>query len=162
MRTRAGCIWLERRTANPSPGHKPRADSAACSSPELIPPLDFIMRHAGQGNQDRSHPSIEESKSGEKDHSLTKMTSIPDLEKKGAADLTVDDVESLLNSYKQLVLKYVCLSKGMGNSSLSVSESSEKTEPQTDTHEKILDRANDDKDENRTIEESSSFSSLIE
>lgn len=62
---------------------------------------------------------------------------ISDLEKKGAADLlrddelnesfkdypylyanagdlTVDDVESLLSSYKKLVLKYVCLTKGMG------------------------------------------------
>lgn len=29
-------------------------------------------------------------------------------------DLTVDDVESLLSCYKKLVLKYVCLSKGMG------------------------------------------------
>ncbi|KAI3972905.1 hypothetical protein MKX01_019563 [Papaver californicum] len=28
-------------------------------------------------------------------------------------DLTVDDVDGLLNSYKQLILKYVCLSKGM-------------------------------------------------
>lgn len=31
-----------------------------------------------------------------------------------AGDLTVDDVESLLSSYKKLVLKYVCLTKGMG------------------------------------------------
>ncbi|KAK1263259.1 Vacuolar protein sorting-associated protein 9A [Acorus gramineus] len=149
--------------------------------------LSGLERHTGQGDQDRSHPSNEESKSinkGEKDHSLTKTTSIPDLEKKGATDLlkedelnryfqeypflyanygdlTVDDVESLLNSYKQLVLKYVCLSKGMGNSSPSVSESSAKTEPQTDNNEKILDGTNDDKGENITIEESASFSSLI-
>ncbi|KAK1313463.1 Vacuolar protein sorting-associated protein 9A [Acorus calamus] len=149
--------------------------------------LSGLERHISQGNQDRSHPSIEESKSlnkDEKDHSLTKMTSILDLEKKGATDLlkedelnryfqeypflyassgdlTVDDVESLLNSYKQLVLKYVCLSKGMGHNSPSVFESSVKTESQTDTNEKLLDGANDDKGENRTIEESSSFSSLI-
>ncbi|KAK1313461.1 Vacuolar protein sorting-associated protein 9A [Acorus calamus] len=149
--------------------------------------LSGLERHIGQGNQDRSHPSIEESKSlnkGEKDHSLTKTTSILDLEKKGttdllkedelntyfqeypflyasSGDLTVDDVESLLNSYKQLVLKYVCLSKGMGHNSPSVFESSAKTESQTDTNEKLLDGANDDKGENRTIEESSSFSSLI-
>ncbi|XP_052149117.1 vacuolar protein sorting-associated protein 9A [Oryza glaberrima] len=65
------------------------------------------------------------------------VQSISDLEKKGAAellkdddlnkkiqeypflfarsgDLTVADVENLLNSYKQLVLKYVALSQGMG------------------------------------------------
>lgn len=29
-------------------------------------------------------------------------------------DLTVSDVEDLLNNYKQLVFKYVCLSKGLG------------------------------------------------
>lgn len=31
-----------------------------------------------------------------------------------AGDLTVSDVEELLNNYKQLVFKYVCLSKGTG------------------------------------------------
>ncbi|KAL6983177.1 hypothetical protein U1Q18_016570 [Sarracenia purpurea var. burkii] len=31
-----------------------------------------------------------------------------------AGDLTVNDVEELLNNYKQLVSKYVCLSKGLG------------------------------------------------
>ncbi|CAL9156046.1 vacuolar protein sorting-associated protein 9A [Musa acuminata AAA Group] len=76
---------------------------------------------------------------------LIKRPSISDLEKKGttdilkeenvnkyfqeypflfanAGDLTVDDVGSLLNCYKQLVLRYVVLSKGMGigNESLSL------------------------------------------
>lgn len=69
--------------------------------------------------------------------SIERVQSISDLEKKGAAelvkdddlnkifqdypflfaragDLTVADVDNLLNSYKQLVLKYVALSKGMG------------------------------------------------
>ncbi|KAF5206877.1 Vacuolar protein sorting-associated protein 9a [Thalictrum thalictroides] len=68
--------------------------------------------------------------------SITENPSISDLEKKGAieilkeeeinrafhgypylyaqaGDLTVNDVEDLLNNYKQLVFKYVCLSKGM-------------------------------------------------
>uniref|UniRef100_A0A0D9Z508 VPS9 domain-containing protein n=1 Tax=Oryza glumipatula TaxID=40148 RepID=A0A0D9Z508_9ORYZ len=68
---------------------------------------------------------------------VERVQSISDLEKKGAAellkdddlnkkiqeypflfarsgDLTVADVENLLNSYKQLVLKYVALSQGMG------------------------------------------------
>ncbi|KAI4993791.1 hypothetical protein ZWY2020_008104 [Hordeum vulgare] len=69
--------------------------------------------------------------------SVERVQSISDLEKKGATelvkdddlskifqeypflfaragDLTVADVDTLLNSYKQLVLKYVALSKGMG------------------------------------------------
>ncbi|XP_058089624.1 vacuolar protein sorting-associated protein 9A-like isoform X2 [Magnolia sinica] len=76
-------------------------------------------------------------------HSIPKRPSISDLEKKGAAhlleeedvggslrefpflyasvgDLTVDDVEGLLNSYKQLVLKYVSLSKGLGRSTPTI------------------------------------------
>ncbi|KAK9110150.1 hypothetical protein Sjap_018210 [Stephania japonica] len=74
---------------------------------------------------------------------VTKIPSVSDLEAKGAAellkeekgskifhtypylyanvnDLTVGDVESLLNSYKELVLKYLCLSKGIGTSSSSL------------------------------------------
>ncbi|KAK9111693.1 hypothetical protein Scep_019212 [Stephania cephalantha] len=70
---------------------------------------------------------------------VTKIPSVSDLEAKGAAellkeeqgskiiqtypylyanvnDLTVSDVESLLSSYKELVLKYLCLSKGIAAS----------------------------------------------
>ncbi|KAG6655617.1 hypothetical protein CIPAW_05G229400 [Carya illinoinensis] len=36
-------------------------------------------------------------------------------------DLTVNDVEELLNNYKQLVFKYVCLSKGLGVAPLPLS-----------------------------------------
>lgn len=69
--------------------------------------------------------------------SMTKNMSISDFEEKGAAkilkedhidnvfqefpyvfasvgDLTLQDVEDLLNNYKQLVFKYVCLAKGLG------------------------------------------------
>ncbi|KAK4276783.1 hypothetical protein QN277_014891 [Acacia crassicarpa] len=68
---------------------------------------------------------------------ITKIPSLSDLENKGASmllkedgvnevfrefrymfaragDLTVSDVEDLLNNYKQLVIQYVCLSKGLG------------------------------------------------
>ncbi|KAI9106451.1 hypothetical protein K1719_021979 [Acacia pycnantha] len=68
---------------------------------------------------------------------ITKIPSLSDLENKGASmllkedgvnevfkefrylfaragDLTVSDVEDLLNNYKQLVIKYVCLSTGLG------------------------------------------------
>lgn len=73
---------------------------------------------------------------------ITKVPSLSDLENKGASmiikedklndvfrdcpylfasagDLTIDDVEDLLNNYKQLVFKYVCLSKGLGINSTS-------------------------------------------
>ncbi|XP_065006602.1 vacuolar protein sorting-associated protein 9A-like [Musa acuminata AAA Group] len=73
-----------------------------------------------------------------KDKPLANRLSISDLEKKGTADLlkdenisrcfqdypflfasagdlTVDDVESLLNCYKQLVLRYVALSRGLAS-----------------------------------------------
>lgn len=78
---------------------------------------------------------------------VSKIPSISDLENKGAnmllkeetgikefqkfpylysqaGDLTVDDVEDLLDSYKQLVLKYVILAKGLGVST-SLSQSTE-------------------------------------
>lgn len=68
---------------------------------------------------------------------ISKILSISDLENKGAsillkedkagkafqnfpylysrfADLTIADVEDLLNNYKELVFKYVCLAKGLG------------------------------------------------
>ncbi|XP_068642740.1 vacuolar protein sorting-associated protein 9A-like isoform X2 [Aristolochia californica] len=73
----------------------------------------------------------------DKPNSGTSKPSVPDLEDKGTSDplkgdevsgvflkypflyaqvgdLTIKDVEALLNSYKQLVLKYVCLAKGLG------------------------------------------------
>ncbi|VVB13784.1 unnamed protein product [Arabis nemorensis] len=40
-----------------------------------------------------------------------------------AGDLRIGDVEGLLNSYKQLVLKYVCLSKGLGDATTSLAPS---------------------------------------
>lgn len=76
-------------------------------------------------------------RSSRKEEQLTKSMSISDLEEKGAAtilkeddinnvfqefpyvfasvgDLTLRDVEDLLNNYKQLVFNYVCLAKGLG------------------------------------------------
>ncbi|XP_050376202.1 vacuolar protein sorting-associated protein 9A-like [Argentina anserina] len=81
----------------------------------------------------------------------SKVPSLSDLEDKGAAllvndkqasqvfrqypylfadvgDLTVNDVEDLLNNYKQLVFKYVCLAKGLGNSAPSVPLKSSETQ----------------------------------
>ncbi|CAH2053279.1 unnamed protein product [Thlaspi arvense] len=79
-----------------------------------------------------------DSLSGNSEISVKKVESISDLENKGAAtllkdtesskifqeypylfasagDLRVGDVEGLLDDYKQLVFKYVCLSKGLGD-----------------------------------------------
>ncbi|KAL1197679.1 Vacuolar protein sorting-associated protein 9A [Cardamine amara subsp. amara] len=78
---------------------------------------------------------------------MKKVESISDLENKGAAtllkdteaskifqeypyiyasagDLRIGDVEGLLNSYKELVYKYVCLSKGLGDDSTTLAPSS--------------------------------------
>ncbi|XP_042491082.1 vacuolar protein sorting-associated protein 9A-like isoform X2 [Macadamia integrifolia] len=85
---------------------------------------------------------------------VTKKLSIPDLEKKGATDLlkedhlsrafseyrylyaqvgdlTINDVEDLLNSYKQLVFKYVSLSKGLGVATSTSTESISQTQALT-------------------------------
>ncbi|KAL5846680.1 hypothetical protein ACOSQ3_010204 [Xanthoceras sorbifolium] len=74
---------------------------------------------------------------------ITKVPSLSELENKGATmllkedkasqvfreypylfaqvgDLTINDVEDLLNNYKQLVFNYVCLSKGLGSASPSL------------------------------------------
>ncbi|XP_052190743.1 vacuolar protein sorting-associated protein 9A-like [Diospyros lotus] len=81
------------------------------------------------GNKEEAH--------GKDQEALHKVPSVSDLENRGAfmlmkedqtsqifqdfpylfsqaGDLTVGDVEELLNNYKQLVFKYVCLSKGLG------------------------------------------------
>lgn len=88
---------------------------------------------------------------------IKKAESISDLENKGAAtllndnseaskilkeypyvfasagDLRVGDVEGLLNDYKQLVFKYVCLSKGLGDAATSLASSSSPLQPSTET-----------------------------
>lgn len=81
---------------------------------------------------------------------VERVQSIPDLENKGATeflnsddlnkkfqeypflfaragDLTVADVENLLNSYKQIVLRYVALAQGMGVSPETTIVQSEQT-----------------------------------
>lgn len=94
-------------------------------------------RNFGHDFKSESSLSSLVNKEEEKDHSrVMKMPSFLDLENKGATvllnedqlnqvfqdypylfshvgDLTVNDVEDLLNNYKQLVFKYVCLSRGI-------------------------------------------------
>lgn len=71
-----------------------------------------------------------------------------------AGDLTIEDVETLLSSYKQLVLKYASLSKGMGISNMTLpvpavqreakyrtgidSKGLEATERNTETEEELM------------------------
>lgn len=58
-----------------------------------------------------------------------------------AGDLTVDDVENLLNCYKQLVLRYVALSKGMGIGSESLPASTKQTPAKPETTQEPEDLA---------------------
>ncbi|KAL0360151.1 UNVERIFIED_CONTAM: Vacuolar protein sorting-associated protein 9A [Sesamum radiatum] len=85
--------------------------------------------------------STNEEPYGKDQSSLNKIPSISDIQSKGASillkedevsqvfqdfpflysqasDLTVGHVEDLLNNYKQLVFKYVCLAKGLGVTTL--------------------------------------------
>ena len=82
---------------------------------------------------------------------MEKISSLSDIENKGATlllkedltsqvlreypylfasvgDLTINDVEDLLNNYKQLVFKYVCLSKGLGVANPSLPLTSSQTQ----------------------------------
>lgn len=107
-----------------------------------------------------------------KDQSIIKVPSISELENKGAAmllkddqvslvfreypylyasvgDLTVNDVEDLLNHYKQLVFKHVCLCKGLGVPSPSLPSSISHTEAQQQaesTRDSVDSKAADMKD----------------
>ncbi|KAK3003753.1 hypothetical protein RJ639_019206 [Escallonia herrerae] len=105
-------------------------------------------KHQGSASQLQFPPQSFETKSRSeglhaKDQvSLGKVPSISDLEDQGgfmlmkeekvnqvfrdfpylysqSGDLTISDVDDLLNKYKQLVLKYVCLSKGLGDAAPS-------------------------------------------
>ncbi|RZC54296.1 hypothetical protein C5167_013153 [Papaver somniferum] len=94
-------------------------------------------------------------------------------------DLTINDVDGLLNSYKQLVLKYVCLSKGMSVTSplppLPTSQIQTQTSTETDyqsedsrpvekDEEKHEDMAKKDEviDEGPVLQAESSESSITE
>lgn len=108
--------------------------------------------------------------------SLNKIPSISDLENRGATmlmkdekandefqdfpylyaqagDLTVSDVEELLNNYKQLVFKYICLSKGMGvsippsSSSISLSLVEDNAETRKEPEDTRIAESNDEKHE---------------
>ncbi|KAJ0266049.1 VPS9 domain-containing protein [Hirschfeldia incana] len=91
---------------------------------------------------------------------IKKAESVSDLENKGAAtllkdnseaskifkeypymfasagDLRVGNVEELLNDYKQLVFKYVCLSKGLGEPATSLASSNSPLQPSAETEDR--------------------------
>jgi hypothetical protein len=59
---------------------------------------------------------------------MSSISRIPILVFSHVVDLTINDVEDLLNNYKQLVFKYVCLSKGLGGANPSPPLSSSQTQ----------------------------------
>lgn len=107
---------------------------------EAVAPKQAVNTNKRQASASQPEFTIESSETkprNEDQPSTDKTPSISDLENKGAAMimkednaddffqnfpyfysqagvLTVGDVEELLNNYKQLVFKYVCLSKGLG------------------------------------------------
>ncbi|KAL3026490.1 hypothetical protein AAZX31_04G234100 [Glycine max] len=106
---------------------------------------------------------------------ITKVPSLSDLENKGASmilkedklnavfgefpylfasvgDLTVGDVEDLLNNYKQLVFKYVSLSKGLGISPTSLPPSN--SQDNSEGHAEVDSSDGGPLDDNNKSEES--------
>lgn len=109
--------------------------------------LDNSVSVQGHHVPSQSYDANKDVNVNENEKALTNRISISDLEKKGSAelleentskyfqdypflfanagDLTIQDVHSLLNCYKELVLKYVALSKGVGIHKESVPLSTE-------------------------------------
>lgn len=106
-----------------------------------------VMENVTDASKSQHDPAyaVKEDKDFGRAQLIGSRPAILDLEKKGAADLltdgeltenfkdypylyanagdlTVDDVESLLSCYKKLVLKYVCLTQGMGISASYTAE----------------------------------------
>lgn len=159
--------------SNPSDhliGHAPRAETMDPRHQAL----NVSKGHALRPKSSESRPRAKEATSNPKDQlSFNKVPSLSDLENKGAellskedqmsqvfkeypylfahvGDLTIKDVEDLLNNYKELAIKYVCLSKGLGvpapsippfNSQTEVPQNAKTMNKQEDT------RATDPKDE---------------
>ncbi|KAF5740277.1 vacuolar protein sorting-associated protein 9A-like [Tripterygium wilfordii] len=96
----------------------------------------------GKGKESATTMASKEIPSAKDQSLMDKVPSLSDLENKGVSmllkedqasqvfreypflfahvgDLTINDVEDLLNNYKQLVFKYVCLSKGLGHATSS-------------------------------------------
>ncbi|KAK8538721.1 hypothetical protein V6N13_009096 [Hibiscus sabdariffa] len=99
--------------------------------------------------------------------SITKIPTISELENRGASillkedqpskvfqdypymfahagDLTINDVENLLNNYKQLVFKYVCLLKGSDGASAAFPFSRSQAQPQQ--HVETVEKSQDNRE----------------
>lgn len=130
-------------------GHAPRAEST-----EQYQGLNISKSQALRPKSSESGSRAKEATSDTNDQ-FTKVLSLSDLENKGAevllkedqvsqvfkeypylfaqvGDLTINDVEDLLSNYKQLVLKYVSLSKGLGVPAPSIPQLKSQTEVQQD------------------------------
>ncbi|KAK7282768.1 hypothetical protein RIF29_11804 [Crotalaria pallida] len=136
----------------PNYGHHPRSEPTKHKNKALSDSKDPALRAASSA----AKSDIKKVTSADELLLITKDPSLSDLENKGASmllkedkvnevfkeypylfasvgELTVGDVEDLLNNYKQLVFKYVCLSKGLGVSPTS--------QPQPNPQNKAQDHA---------------------
>lgn len=145
-------------------------------------------KHLGTTTQMQAPPQTLETKlRNEKSHpkdpyALDKVPSISDLENHGAnmlmkdenakqvfmdfpylyaksGDLTIGDVEELLNNYKQLVFRYVCLSKGMG---VPVTPPSSALPTPLEDHTKTTKEQEDSRIEELNDEENENISTRVE
>lgn len=121
--------------------------------------------------------------------SMPEVPSLSDLENKGAimllkedmvsqvfrdypylfahvGNLTVNDVEDLLNNYKQLVFRYVCLSKGLGATPLPLSNSESQKQHQVENIKEAGDSStgepNDEPKKHTSTDDGSNKVSLLE
>jgi hypothetical protein len=121
--------------------------------------------------------------------SMPEVPSLSDLENKGAimllkedmvsqvfrdypylfahvGNLTVNDVEDLLNNYKQLVFRYVCLSKGLGAAPLPLSNSESQKQHQVENIKEAGDSStvepNDEPKKHTRTDDGSNKVSLLE
>ncbi|XP_044512194.1 vacuolar protein sorting-associated protein 9A-like [Mangifera indica] len=120
---------------------------------------------------------------------ITKVPSLSELENKGAnmllkedkankifqeypylfahvGDLTINDVEDLLNNYKQLVFKYVCLSKGLGGAtpslpSLDLHKAQHHTEIVKESEDHRTEELNDESQKDTSVSDDVSDQALV-
>ena len=132
---RARISGLSSQSTAPPPPPPPRDESTVHKTQMLNPKRETTLF---QSRLSDSLSGTSDILNANSEIPMKKAESVSDLENKGAArllkdteaskifqeypylfanagDLRIGDVEGLLNSYKQLVFKYVCLSKGLGD-----------------------------------------------
>uniref|UniRef100_A0A2P2JTY9 Vacuolar protein sorting-associated protein 9A n=1 Tax=Rhizophora mucronata TaxID=61149 RepID=A0A2P2JTY9_RHIMU len=131
---------------------------------------------SAQSRSSETRSEIEDVRHVKNESLIGKIPSITDIENRGACmllkedpvsrvfqeypylfahvgDLTINDVEDLLNNYRQLVLKYVCLSKGLGGATSSLAPSSSETHHHARAVEGPEDTTAEKKDESQELSE---------